>query len=162
MIFIQLQEQLEMLNNVLSQINNEQFCKPIQHLSGATIGQHSRHIIEMLNCAITGNQTGVVDYINRERNLALEQDKELALRLISNLKNNLPEKDKTFLLISGTDANTIQTTYHREIVYNTEHVTHHLALIKVALVDMELDFFPDNFGYSKSTLLYKASPPSHT
>ena len=49
----------------------------------------------------------------------------------------------------------ITTTYFREVLYNTEHVIHHLALIKVALIDMDLDLADKNFGMAYSTIKYK-------
>ena len=47
------------------------------------------------------------------------------------------------------------TTYYREIVYNTEHTVHHLALIKVALIEMKLNIVDKKFGMAGSTIKYK-------
>ena len=48
------------------------------------------------------------------------------------------------------------TTYFREIIYNTEHTIHHLALIKVALIEMQLiDLVDDSFGMAYATIKYK-------
>jgi len=52
---------------------------------------------------------------------------------------------------------TVTTTYFREIVYNTEHAIHHLALIKVALIEMNLDVVADDFGMAYSTMKFKSS-----
>jgi len=47
--------------------------------------------------------------------------------------------------------------YFREVVYNTEHTIHHLALIKVAIIDMKLDIVDNDFGMAYSTIKYQAS-----
>jgi hypothetical protein len=43
------------------------------------------------------------------------------------------------------------------MVYNTEHAIHHLALIKVALIEMQLQVIDENFGMAYSTIKYKAT-----
>jgi hypothetical protein len=53
--------------------------------------------------------------------------------------------------------NKVSTTYHREIVYNTEHIIHHLALIKVALIEMKLNIVDENFGMAYATIKYNAN-----
>jgi len=53
------------------------------------------------------------------------------------------------------DNNQISTTYYREIVYNEEHIIHHLALLKVALIEMNLDLVEQSFGIAHSTLLHR-------
>jgi len=160
MIFQQLEEQLMQLSNVLSKIDDKQYCRPIVHLGGSTIGQHTRHIIELLNCALVGKRIGSVDYINRSRDLSLENDRDKALVVLEHLCASLQGEDDSLQFVTS-DTNesagtNVQTTFFREIVYNTEHATHHLALIKVALIEMELQIFVDSFGYAYSTLQYKA------
>ena len=54
MVFIQLEQQLQLLINLLSNLDDEQYTRRISHLSNASIGGHSRHIIELLQCAING------------------------------------------------------------------------------------------------------------
>ena len=71
----------------------------------------------------------------------------------------LPDK-KMFLKTewSNDESNfKVSTTYFREIVYNTEHTIHHLALIKVALLEMNLQLVDENFGMAYSTLKFKAA-----
>ncbi len=161
LIFSELKEQLMQLSEVLSKIEDEQYVRPIVHLGGSTIGQHTRHIIELLNCALKGKSEGVVDYVNRTRDLSLENDRSKALASIALLTPMLKGEDVSLNLITtlqnDAEQSMVQTTFFREIVYNAEHATHHLALIKVALIEMELQIFDDRFGYAYSTLQYKAS-----
>jgi len=159
MIFIQLSQQLQSLGNLLLLLNKEQYIKKIEHLGNASIGGHTRHIIELLQCAVDGYYTGTVDYINRTRNLLLETDIELAYVTLQQLINNIRNDDEQLkMCVENTGDETspeVFTTYYREIVYNTEHTIHHLALIKVALIEMKLSIVDKNFGMAKSTIKYK-------
>lgn len=160
MIFLQIKEQLQMLNDVLLKLDDEQFIQPIKHLNGATVGQHSRHIIELLNCALQAKKTGVVDYVNRTRNLLLETDRSLAVQLLQQLLLLEETEDSRLVLQTNvapadTDTTCVSTTFYREIVYNTEHITHHLALIKVALIELDIHINNPSFGYAYATLQYQ-------
>lgn len=161
MMFIQLTQQLQALQQLLSVLHCNQYSHKIDHLGKASIGAHTRHIIELLQCAIHGYNTGTVDYVNRNRNLALENDKQLAIEALQTLQKEmlLPDKLLTLVVteIGDTTAPTVSTTYFREVVYNTEHAIHHLALIKVALIEMQLQVVDDNFGMAYSTITYKVT-----
>ena len=63
--------------------------------------------------------------------------------------------------IEDAVESTVPTTYFREVVYNTEHAIHHLALIKVALIEMKVDLVSDNFGMAYSTIKHKNSITSN-
>ena len=83
MIAAHLQKQLEALSALLSQLSNEQYTRSIRHLGHATIGGHSRHILEILQCVLNGYGLGRVNYIHRHRNLELETNRELAIITLS-------------------------------------------------------------------------------
>ena len=161
MIFIQLEEQLEKLEKLLAELTNEQYTNEIAHLGNASIGGHTRHIIELLQCLLKGYTTNEVDYVNRTRNLSLEQHKnEARIALAMLIKQiNLPDKELGFCAqeLNGKNTDQVYTTYFREIVYNTEHAIHHLALIKVALIEMNLPIVNEDFGMAYSTIKYKKS-----
>ncbi len=155
MIFKQLTEQINYLSKVLSNISPDNYTTPIHCLSGATIGGHSRHIVELLECIVKGYQTGTVDYINRNRDLNLEQNKNVLLDKILIIENELVKIDKPLLLVCDEQIE-IATNYFREIVYNTEHIIHHLAIIKSALIELNIaENVDDNFGLAYSTIQYK-------
>jgi hypothetical protein len=153
MIFLQLTQQLQALSNLLSTLNDKQYSHKIEHLGDASIGGHTRHIIELLQCAVKGHSTGEVDYVNRTRDLTIELNKSLASATIEKLGQDMHLPDKKLNMVDLS----VTTTYYREIVYNTEHVIHHLALIKVALIEMKLNFVDHNFGMAYSTIKYKAT-----
>lgn len=157
MIFLQLKQQLNALNDLISKLNDVQYSQKIAHLGNASIGGHTRHIIELLLCATDGFSTGEVDYINRKRNMELENSRMIAQNSIQSLSAKISKTDKKLELIIEDGENVVNTTYYREIVYNTEHTIHHLALIKVALIEMNLDLVDENFGMAYSTIRFKAS-----
>jgi len=161
MIFFHLSEQLKSLKNLLFLLNENQYSYKNIFLGNASIGGHSRHIIELLKCATEGYKSGTVDYLNRVRNLSLEEERSVAIQELESLQNQIRKRDKEMKLIVEGDATTasnfVTTTYYREIVYNTEHTIHHLALIQVALREMKLDIVGDDFGIAYSTLRYRLS-----
>lgn len=158
MIFIQMTEQLNSLSNLLSLLTNQQYNQKIAFLGNASIGGHTRHIVELLQCVIDGYNLGRVDYVNRVRDLSLETDKVLASQQLTLMIDKVAQPDKHMKLVTEADedgfTNDVNTTYFREIVYNTEHALHHLALIRVALREMKLAIVEDNFGMAYSTIKF--------
>ena len=161
MIQYQLQDQLQGLVRLLQQLTDEQYTRKIRHLGQATIGGHSRHIIEIVQCVLSGYKTGRVDYINRYRNTELEMNRSAAIQLIQEVEIMLNKTDRSLELFmetaTGVLQNSLLTTYLREIIYSIEHTVHHLALIKVALTEMELSLADETFGLAYSTMLYRKS-----
>lgn len=160
MVFHQLMNQLQALAGLITNLSDEQFTKPVRHLGGATIGAHTRHIIEILQCTLKGYALGTIDYFNRVRDLQLEKDRSKGLIAIDNLMGNMVLPDKPLNVVAntgdGNDQPCVQSSYFREIVFNAEHATHHMALIRVALMDMNLEIVSHDFGVAASTLKFKA------
>jgi len=158
MVFLQLKQQLKSLNDLLTSLSDEQYLFKSVHLGQSSIGAHTRHIIELLKCAIDGYEMGRIDYINRERNFGIQENKCLAQEILLQLMSQIFKEDKMLhLAVEGLESLPefdISTTYLREIVYNTEHTVHHLALIKVALIEMNLDIVNPDFGMAYSTLKF--------
>ncbi|NJN28946.1 MAG: hypothetical protein HC819_24790 [Cyclobacteriaceae bacterium] len=73
---------LAQLMNVVSAINEEDFCKPSTALSNSTVGQHLRHTLEFFICLEQGYELGVVNYDKRIHNKAMENDKHIALHTL--------------------------------------------------------------------------------
>jgi len=151
-------EQLKSLSNLLLLLNDRQYNQKIVFLGNASIGGHTRHIVELLKCVTDGYNLGRVDYLNRVRDLSIETDRMCAAQELTIMINMVTQPDKHMKLVteSGGDGliNVVRTTYFREIVYNTEHAIHHLALIRVALREMKLDIVGEDFGMAYSTIKY--------
>ena len=134
------------------------YTQPVKSLSNATIGGHTRHIIELFQCLINGYEAGIVNYDNRKRDTALENDAAFAIKAIENIQHKLLVPDKPLhieVAIDNTVHYHILSNYKREVLYNLEHCIHHQALIKVALIEMKVNFVTEQFGVAASTLQYR-------
>ena len=148
------------LSDSLDQLEKEQYVYRCKNLSGNTIGQHVRHIIEMFQCLETGYLNGEVDYEKRKRDLQIETDKNFALNLMQQIIWQINKENKPLSLLTYYDAASdlpekIATNYYREIAYNLEHTIHHMALIRVGLQELGDITFDDSYGVAPSTLKYR-------
>ena len=157
MNFSSVKKTLEELQCLLVQLSDADYVKPITNLSNASIGQHTRHIIELLQCLLQSYETGILNYDNRERNKAVENNKLDALAALDRIISNYQRDNKQLHLHQCIDGESleIETNYYRELVYNLEHCIHHQALIKVALFDIENVQINENFGVAQSTIEFK-------
>jgi len=130
---------------------------PCPELSNATIGQHSRHIIELFQCLISGYGLGTVCYDNRKRNKQTEEDLSFALTQIREIYKaiDLPDLGLNVQYHLNNSDILIPSNYRRELMYNLEHLIHHEALIKVAITSMTEVAIPESFGVAPSTLQYR-------
>src|SRR5882757_10976019 len=122
----------------LCQLKPREYVQPSRALSGHTIGQHVRHIIELFQALENGYEQGIVNYEKRKRDKVIENDPELACRLLEQILTALPRADKPLSLEAsyGEDPAgpmTLSTNYYREIAYNLEHTIHHMALIRIGI-----------------------------
>jgi hypothetical protein len=151
--------QLHMLRELLVKISPEAYTQQSLMLGNKTIGQHVRHVIELLQCLVAGYETGIVDYEKRPREGKTEINREYAADLLDNLIRAVHNPEKTLRLAVNDDAagdiKVVSTGYYRELVYNTEHAIHHMALIRVALKELQLDVVDDSFGVAYATLRYQ-------
>jgi hypothetical protein len=146
------------LSEVITQLTSVQYAQHCQVLSGASIGQHVRHTIELFTCLQQGYETGTVNYEDRKRDYRIETDPALAAAIILDIVQCIDKLNKELILVYSNGSESMQymhTNYHRELLYNLEHAIHHMALIRIginAVVVMEL---PDSFGVAPSTLQYR-------
>ena len=157
-IFIKSKEALGSLVHVLLQLRQESiYAEPCGALSNATIGQHTRHIIELYQCLIGGYQAGDINYDDRKRNSLYENEITAAVNAVKEIQLNLEHPDKTVRIFCHTEDASIciESNYYREVLYNLEHCIHHQALIKVALLSIKDIQVADGFGIAPSTLQYR-------
>lgn len=147
---------LDELINLLTQLSDDDYCDPCAELGGSSIGEHSRHIIEMFQCLIKFAPDGVIFYDKRERNKTLETSKAAAIETILKIKVDLLETDFDLLIqkqiLNGEIM--LKSSYQRELAYNLEHCIHHQALIKVGLLKKSVTVSP-TFGIAPSTILHR-------
>jgi len=161
MVFHQLNHQLGVIQQMLNDLEHGFYIQPLHHLAEASIGAHTRHVIEMLDCVLKGYETGQIDYINRKRNLQLETDKPMAIREIERLKTSIRREDKPLEVVSesynGDGVEMLKSSFLREMAYITEHTIHHMAIIKAGLIELQSAALSDTFGMAYATLKYRAS-----
>ena len=137
--------------------DNDSYSKPVISLSGATIGQHTRHIIELYQCLLEGYESGMVNYDKRKRDRLLEVNSNKAFSALHLIKEKLEQENKDLQLEFEIDDKSMRlhSNYYREVYYNLEHCIHHQALIKVALLELKIKELPDQFGVAPSTIQYR-------
>ncbi|MFV5688765.1 DinB family protein [Flavobacterium sp. ZT3R25] len=148
---------LNELIDLLHQLSKKDYSNPCVELSNASIGEHTRHIIEMFQCLENQYDLGIVNYDKRERNVLIQTDMNYAIDHILEIKNNLEKENKNIDLQQVIDGEEIriQSNYYRELLYNLEHCIHHQALIKVATLKCENITVDENFGVARSTIEYR-------
>lgn len=152
----------------LERLPAETYLQPLPLLSGSSIGQHTRHLIEFFQCLVQQSASGVIDYDARQRNLSIEQDPLYAAASVQTLMKQLLEekfKNELYLVVNyatqGEDIHQLATTFERELVYNIEHTIHHLAMIKVGFAIAAPDItLPTGFGVAPSTLRHREAQKS--
>jgi hypothetical protein len=157
MLIPSINNSLDELIELLNQLSLEEYSKSCFELSGASIGEHTRHIVEMFQCLSRNYDCGIVNYDKRDRNGLIETNSNFAVQMILDIKNNISKEDKNLELQQIIDGDTvnIQSNYYRELLYNLEHCIHHQALIKVAILKCENVAVDDNFGVARSTIEYR-------
>lgn len=149
---------IEQFKDVLLQLPENCYAKPCQTLSGATIGEHTRHVIEIYQCLLQGYDFAEVSYDKRKRDKRIEQEISLAIKKLEQIKVSLKQPNKNLVITYELNENEerIESNYFREMMYNLEHTIHHQALIKVAIIQFTDMFLPESFGVAPSTMQYRS------
>lgn len=157
MLLKSIRHSLDELIDLLNQLSDKDYSRSCQALSNATIGEHTRHILEMFQCLEQSYDSAVLNYDNRERNNRIQTETEFAKKCIAQIKTELKSENKIIYLEQLIDGITIriQSNYYRELLYNLEHCVHHQALIKVAVLQFENIVIDENFGVARSTIEYR-------
>lgn len=163
-------QNLMQIKELIGQMKEEDFVIKLEILSGSSIGQHLRHILELYQCLLDGAFVNEVNYDNRKRNLRLETDPDFALKTIEEISGNIfnLDGDKCLTMLGSFSAHSekkiaIKTSIYRELAYNLEHSIHHQALIKIGLSVLDLSNLVDaDFGVAPATIKYKNSQKIQT
>jgi len=153
---------LSQLADFITIIDNQHYTATSDLLLGSSIGQHVRHILEFYSCLKEGYAVQKVNYDLRKRDLAIEQEKMIALQLIADIIQWMQIAQPVALMLEGSyeanekDVFSILSHLERELVYNIEHTIHHMAIIKIAAVNAYGYQLPADFGVASSTLKHRA------
>jgi uncharacterized damage-inducible protein DinB len=147
------------LERLVNSLTDEQYVATCPVLSGGTVGQHTRHIIELFQCLMAGYNHGIVNYENRKRDTLIQEHRQFAIRLLQEIAVTAMRADRDLTIASElfdpVGNMPLTSNYHRELAYTLEHTIHHMALIKPALLAMEGVVVPNDFGVAPSTLKYR-------
>lgn len=156
---------LSQLSTVVGEMNDKTFVSKVPVLSNATIGQHVRHTLEFFICLIDAKNVGEINYDDRKHDPFIEQETQLALRIIRMITDFLEKEHADFDLklianyaLEEGHEDVIETNFFRELAYNIEHAIHHMALIKIGCnaVCPEIKL-PEHFGVASSTVRFQKS-----
>jgi hypothetical protein len=148
------------IEKISKKLTHDEFVEKIEVLSGSSIGQHIRHIVEFYICLFS--EKNYVNYDERERNLLIENSPTYTQEILETLKVTLQNLDFDRKVIFKQSLNDqevfLNTSYARELIYLGEHTIHHFALIKIGITALCPDLTLDqNFGVADSTIKYRAT-----
>ena len=154
---------LKQLIAVSDQLQDEEFRQPLNILSQNSIGKHIRHIIEFYDLMMVGNISGSVDYDKRSHDKVLEDNRVMAIEKMNALVQEIEaiKEDKAIKMTANYSLDEyapveIDTTLYRELQYNVEHAVHHMAIIKIAIINSFKEVtIPSSFGIAHSTIKYQ-------
>lgn len=154
---------LAQLTDLVNQITEQDFIKPVETLGNSTIGQHLRHTLEFFICLENGFEKGLINYDKRAHDKLIETDKFIALSVLSKINEFIISQptDKALKLEAGYDLDkeefvTINTNFLRELVYNIEHAVHHMAIMKIGIREVAPYVkLSHDFGIAASTIRYQ-------
>ena len=156
-------ENLIQLQDLVQALSIEQYNKESDILSGATIGQHIRHILEFYLLLVSGSFTGTISYDKRERDMRIETDPNFATNVIERVLSGINTLEETQTVkfeadysSSGSSQIVISSSVGRELAYCIEHSIHHQAIIKTGLIGLNLkELVNEQFGVAYSTIRYR-------
>jgi uncharacterized damage-inducible protein DinB len=156
-------ENLLQLKELLQVMKKEDFNRKTEILSGSSIGQHIRHILEFYLLLVSGSFSGTISYDKRQRDKRIEQDPQFAIETINRLITGVDTLDENQLVkfegdftADGSADHFVHSSVGRELAYCIEHSIHHQAIIKAGLIAMGLSTLTnENFGVAYSTIRYR-------
>jgi hypothetical protein len=155
----QMQAIVSDLSDALDNCESGRYSLPLPLLSGVSIGEHTRHVVEFFQCVSNAFVSEKVDYAMRARNRAIENDKDFALQILKEVTVSLDIPNKPMQLCLGKQDGvpvTVDSNLYREIAYNIEHAIHHMAIIKIGLKSLQIPV-KDDFGVAPSTLQHRVA-----
>jgi len=151
------------IDDLLGQLAPDEYVQPLALMSEASIGQHIRHILEFYGCFFDGLHKERISYEKRKRRMDIEQDRSVAKQILINFRVCLPTLSLNHPIVveacfsaDESDPSPMASSVLRELFFNLEHAIHHLAIIKMAVVQYFPSLVLDNeFGVAPSTLAYR-------
>jgi hypothetical protein len=156
---------LSQLKELAKNLTDNEFSSNLKVLNDATIGTHVRHILEFYMCLFECNNPKHLNYDIRKRDRTIEVSTEKCIVTIEGLLKEMQKHQKDFEITLSADYGTgqtneaikVQTTFFRELLYNIEHLVHHLAIINIGIKSLESNVdISDDLGVAASTIRNRA------
>lgn len=153
------------ITRLLDDLPAEIYSAPIEIFEGASIGQHCRHIYEFYACLARSSMTGALDYSDRQRDPALEKDKNQIREAFQQVLPQLAKLDEGRSIRVKGDLSVdpqasrpeMISTMGREMTFVHDHAVHHLAIIRIGLRALAPDFQPEaQLGLAPATIKHQA------
>jgi hypothetical protein len=161
---------LDQLKQAIRSLDNAVYAAPMPILSNNTIGMHVRHILEFYQCLIFGIvKEENINYDKRLRNIIVETDSVFAVEIIEAVQfaiNGLEDDTAICVIFSPGFSNDLlytNSSISRELCYLMEHSIHHMAIIKMAYLQVLPELIlPENFGVAFSTIKHNQEKHVHS
>lgn len=132
---------------------------------GASIGGHTRHMLEHYLNLLELDQRGYVHFEDRRRDPRLESEVQTALGCVASLRAWLqsacggqgldrPVATKVSVFGKVDESVAVDSSFRRELIYAFLHGIHHQALIAVGCRLLGLSV-PDGFGLAPATRVFR-------
>lgn len=154
-------ENLFELKSIVNGLDDDQYKRNLPILSGASIGQHIRHILEFYAEVLKSDER--ICYDTRKRDKNIENNRLSGIGFIGELEKliSLLHEDRKIEMYANYSADhlvtlSFQSSLYRELAYALEHSVHHQAIIKIGLKEIGRNNLMSNtFGFSAATRRYK-------
>lgn len=151
------------MRQYLDALDDHRYAMPLEVLSQASAGQHTRHVIEFFQCLLEQSEAGQINYDKRIRNQGIQEHCAVALEALNRIAISMESLDlqQPLRLEVAYDAACeagfcVDSTMERELVYNIEHAIHHLAMIKIGLrINAPEIVLRPGFGVAPSTVRFQ-------
>ena len=141
--------------DLIEALSPEDYALNEEHTVWSSPGAHTRHMLDFLDCLLTGLDGQIVDYTARKRRIDVEVSQTVGAREVRRSMESLERLailDGRLALDVRSDADQkwSQSTLAREVQFVTAHVVHHHALIRLTLAHRGIEA-PHDFGVAPST-----------
>ena len=153
---------LRQLESIILGITSDQYTKPLDILSGSSIGMHIRHILEFYQCLLSQYPSKEINYDARVRNINIETKLTTCMQSLHELINhieNIQQNEDIFVFTHQSlegQGQFIPSNLFRELNYVIEHAIHHMAILKIAFSHyFPVINLPPHFGVAYSTIKHQ-------